>query len=216
MCPVGKHPKNRVFNSWTICSLTPNSLKFLKVCISLEEQAVPLHRNTFHTAFLVPQSSPSSPVGLFILFIHHRPLTLPWIQTILLSGQTWWLCLSMRAAQFLFCSVKINYCYLFHKHGGAGWSHHKQWRMHTGNFYLWWKKTGQCKDKVGRAGANLTVALRAWMLWARGKPMDVRMEMLSSGGEFPMGAAPVGLSLVEGPGSIREGKIRGSAKSDMI
>lgn len=46
--------------------------------------------------------------------------------------------------------------------------------------------------------------------------MDVRMEMLSSGGEFPMGAAPVGLSLVEGPGSIREGKIRGSAKSDMI
>lgn len=38
--------------------------------------------------------------------------------------------------------------------------------------------------------------------------------MLSSGGELPSGVAPMGLSLVEGPGSIIEGRVRGSAKSE--
>lgn len=47
----------------------------------------------------------------------------------------------------------------------------------------------------------------------RGKPIEVRMAMLSSGGELPSGVAPTGLSLVEGPGSIMEGRVRGSAKS---
>lgn len=44
--------------------------------------------------------------------------------------------------------------------------------------------------------------------------MEVRMAMLSSGGELPRSVAPMGLSLVEGPGSIIEGRVRGSAKSD--
>lgn len=39
------------------------------------------------------------------------------------------------------------------------------------------------------------------------------MAMLSSGGELPSGAAPVGLSPAEGPGSIMEGRVSGSAKS---
>ena len=38
--------------------------------------------------------------------------------------------------------------------------------------------------------------------------------MLSSGGELASGVAPMGLSLVEGPGSIMEGRARGSAKSE--
>ena len=38
--------------------------------------------------------------------------------------------------------------------------------------------------------------------------------MLSSGGELPSGVAPMGLSLVEGPGSIMDGRVRGSAKSE--
>lgn len=38
--------------------------------------------------------------------------------------------------------------------------------------------------------------------------------MLSSGGELASGVAPTGLSLVEGPGSIMEGRARGSAKSE--
>lgn len=37
--------------------------------------------------------------------------------------------------------------------------------------------------------------------------------MLSSGGELSSGAATIVLSLVEGPGSIMEGRVRGSAKS---
>lgn len=61
---------------------------------------------------------------------------------------------------------------------------------------------------------RLTVALSAWMLWARGKPIEVRMAMLSSGGELSSGAAPIGVSLVEGPGSIMEGRVSGSAKSE--
>ena len=48
----------------------------------------------------------------------------------------------------------------------------------------------------------------------RGKPIEVRMAMLSSGGEFPSGGAPKGLSLLEGPRSIMEGRVRGSAKSE--
>lgn len=52
------------------------------------------------------------------------------------------------------------------------------------------------------------------MLWLRGKPIEVRMATLSSGGEFPSGVAPMGLSLVEGPKSIMEGRVRGSAKSE--
>lgn len=48
----------------------------------------------------------------------------------------------------------------------------------------------------------------------RGKPIEVRMAMLSSGGELPSGVAPMGLSLVERPGSIMEGRVRGSAKSE--
>lgn len=47
----------------------------------------------------------------------------------------------------------------------------------------------------------------------RGKPIEVRMAMLSSGGELPSGVAPVGSSLAEGPGSIMEGRVSGSAKS---
>lgn len=66
---------------------------------------------------------------------------------------------------------------------------------------------------MNRVGRRLTVALSAWMLWLRGKPIEVRMAMLSSGGELPSGVAPMGLSLVEGPGSIMEGRVRGSAKS---
>lgn len=53
------------------------------------------------------------------------------------------------------------------------------------------------------------------MLWARGNPIDVRMAMLSSGGELGSnGVAPMMLSLVEGPESIKEGRVRGSAKSE--
>lgn len=48
----------------------------------------------------------------------------------------------------------------------------------------------------------------------RGKPIEVRMAMLSSGGELPSGAAPVRLSPAEGPGSIMEGRVSGSAKSE--
>lgn len=48
----------------------------------------------------------------------------------------------------------------------------------------------------------------------RGKPIEVRMAMLSSGGELPSRVAPTGLSLVEGPGSIMDGRVRGSAKSE--
>lgn len=59
-----------------------------------------------------------------------------------------------------------------------------------------------------------TVALRAWMVWLRGKPIEVRMAMLSSGGELSRGVAPMGLSLEDGPRSIMEGRVRGSAKSD--
>lgn len=44
--------------------------------------------------------------------------------------------------------------------------------------------------------------------------MEVRMAMLSSGGELSRGVAPMGLSLVEGPGSNMEGRVRGSAKSE--
>lgn len=45
--------------------------------------------------------------------------------------------------------------------------------------------------------------------------MDVRMAMLSSGGELgSSGVAPMTLSLVEGPESIMEGRARGSAKSE--
>lgn len=40
------------------------------------------------------------------------------------------------------------------------------------------------------------------------------MAMLSSGGELSRGVAPMGLSLVEGPGSNMEGRVRGSAKSE--
>lgn len=47
----------------------------------------------------------------------------------------------------------------------------------------------------------------------RGKPIEVRMAMLSSGGKLPSEVAPMVLSLVEGPGSIMEGRVRGSAKS---
>lgn len=38
--------------------------------------------------------------------------------------------------------------------------------------------------------------------------------MLSSGGELPSGVVPMGLSLVDGPGSIMVGRARGSAKSE--
>lgn len=48
----------------------------------------------------------------------------------------------------------------------------------------------------------------------RGKPIEVRMAMLSSGGELSSRVAPMGLSLVEGPGSIMDGRVRGSAKSE--
>lgn len=65
------------------------------------------------------------------------------------------------------------------------------------------------------AAGRLTVAFSALMLWVRGKPIDVRMAMLSSGGELGSnGVAPVTLSLVERPESIMEGRARGSAKSE--
>lgn len=65
------------------------------------------------------------------------------------------------------------------------------------------------------AAGRLTVAFSALMLWVRGKPIDVRMAMLSSGGELgSSGVAPMALSLVEGPESIMEGRLRGSAKSE--
>lgn len=49
----------------------------------------------------------------------------------------------------------------------------------------------------------------------RGKPIEVRMAILSSGGELGSSrVAPMMLSLVEGPESIKEGRVRGSAKSE--
>lgn len=52
------------------------------------------------------------------------------------------------------------------------------------------------------------------MLCERGKPIDVRMATLSSGGEIPSGVAPMVLSLAGGPGSSMEGRVSGSAKSE--
>lgn len=73
----------------------------------------------------------------------------------------------------------------------------------------------QEEEEEGKAAGRLTVAFSALMLWARGKPMDVRMETLSSGGELgSSGVAPMTLSLVEGPESIMEGRVSGSAKSE--
>lgn len=40
--------------------------------------------------------------------------------------------------------------------------------------------------------------------------------MLSSGGKLLSRVALTGLSLVEGPGSIMDGRVRGSAKSEKI
>lgn len=68
---------------------------------------------------------------------------------------------------------------------------------------------------MGAMSCRLTVAFSARILWERGKPIDVRMAMLSSGGRLLlMGAAPTVLSLVDGPASIMEGRISGSAKSE--
>lgn len=45
--------------------------------------------------------------------------------------------------------------------------------------------------------------------------MEVRMAMLSSGGRLLLiGAAPMVPSLVDGPASIMEGRVSGSAKSE--
>lgn len=64
-------------------------------------------------------------------------------------------------------------------------------------------------------GCRLTVAFSARMLWERGKPIEVRMAMLSSGGRLLLiGAAPMVLSLVDGPASIMDGRMSGSAKSE--
>lgn len=58
------------------------------------------------------------------------------------------------------------------------------------------------------------MAFSARILWERGKPIEVRMAMLSSGGRLLLiGAAPMVLSLVDSPASIMEGRISGSAKS---
>lgn len=68
---------------------------------------------------------------------------------------------------------------------------------------------------IGRTGCRLTVAFSARILWERGKPIEVRMAMLSSGGRLLLiGAAPTVLSLVDGPASIMEGRMSGSAKSE--
>lgn len=61
-------------------------------------------------------------------------------------------------------------------------------------------------------GKTLTVALRAWMVWCLGKPMEVRMAMLSSGGWLSNGEAVGRLGLGRS-GSMYEGIARGSAKS---
>lgn len=59
----------------------------------------------------------------------------------------------------------------------------------------------------------LTVAFRAWRVWRRGKPMEVRMAMLSSGGWLSRGVAAKPELATEGPGSMKVGSARGSAKS---
>lgn len=66
---------------------------------------------------------------------------------------------------------------------------------------------------AGEEREPLTVALRAWTVWWRGKPMDVRMAMLSSGGWLSRGVAARPRLAMEGPASMKEGRARGSAKS---
>lgn len=92
--------------------------------------------------------------------------------------------------------------------GRTGYQHSTgRWTINSS----WQRREKEEKMSAG----GLTMAFSALMLWARGKPIDVRMETLSSGGELgSSGVAPMTLSLVEGAESIMEGRLRGSAKSE--